>query len=94
MNRKKVTKLSVDLVLRYYDNDLSLFMDCLDEEVLWYGPAEGQFLQGKKALVDAWMAEKNPLTFTVNDLRSTAVLANSSMCVVVLNYSVVTHYPS
>ena len=94
MDRKKVTKLSVNLLLRYYDNDLSLFMECLDEEVLWYGPAEGQFLQGKKALVKAWGSENNPLTFTVNDLRSTTASVNSSMCIVVLSFSVVTHYPS
>ena len=94
MNRQTVTELSVSLLLKYYDNDTSLFMDCLDEEVLWYGPAEGQFLQGKKALMDAWAAESNPLTFTVNDLRTTAVSAGSGMCVVVLHYSVITHYPS
>lgn len=94
MNQKKIAQLSIELMLRYYDNDVSLFLNSMDEDVLWYGPAEGQFLQGKKAMAKAWAAERNPLTFTVQDIQVRATAANPSSCIVVLQYSVVTHYPS
>ena len=94
MKKQEITDLSVELLLRYYDNDVTLFLDCVDEDVLWYGPAEGQFLRGKADMTAAWAAENNPLTFMVDNLKTTAVSFGSSLCIIVMTYSVTTYYPS
>ena len=58
MNQQEMVRLTDEIVRKYYDNDIQPFLDHVDEEVLWYGPAKGQFLSGKKALLDAWANEK------------------------------------
>ena len=93
MNRQEITALSEELILRYYDNDVAPFLEHLDDDALWYGPAEGQILRGRESMVAAWAVEDNPLTFTVSDLRVTTVSPGPSLCIVVLHFSVVTHYP-
>ena len=94
MKKQEITDLSIELLLRYYDNDVSLLLDCVDDDVLWYGPAEGQFLRGRAAMSAAWAAENNPLTFTVDNLKTTTVSSGASLCIVAMTYSVTTHYPS
>ncbi|MBR1673205.1 MAG: LytTR family transcriptional regulator DNA-binding domain-containing protein [Fretibacterium sp.] len=94
MNRQKIANLSADLILRYYDNDVKPILEHMDNDALWYGPAEGQFMRGRRTMIEAWAAEGRPLTFTVGNLKTTALSSGPSLCVVVLAYSVVTHYPS
>lgn len=94
MNKQKITALTVELILRYYDNDVAPFLAHMDDNALWYGPAERQVLCGKAAMVAAWEAEDNPLTFTVDNIKTTAVSAGSSFCIVAVTFSVVTHYPN
>ena len=57
MNSQKIVDLTNDIVQRYYHNDIQPFLDHVDEQVLWYGPAKGQFLSGKQAILDAWSGE-------------------------------------
>lgn len=94
MNRQAVINLSAQILMHYYDNDVALFLEHVDENVLWYGPADGQFLRGKEALVAAWAAEGRPLTFSVGSIKAEMVSSGPSLCIVVSNFSVVTHYPS
>ncbi|MBQ9648006.1 MAG: LytTR family transcriptional regulator DNA-binding domain-containing protein [Oscillospiraceae bacterium] len=94
MNKQEIAALSAELILRYYDNDVAPFLAHLDDDVLWYGPAEGQFLQGRETMLAAWAGEDNSLTFTMGNLKTKTVSSGSSLCVVVLTFSVVTHYPS
>ena len=95
MNRQAVTDLTAEILLHYYDNDVALFLENTDENILWYGPAEGQFLRGKQALIAAWSVEQeHPLTFTLNNLKIEMVSPGPSLCITVANFSVVTHYPS
>lgn len=94
MNNAKIAALSRELLMRYYDNDISCFLDNLDENALWYGPAAGQFLQGRQAMISAWAEEDNPLTFTMGNIRMDTISSGPSMCVVASHFSVITHYPS
>ena len=69
MKTSEVTRLSVEIISKYYQNDLQPFFSYLDEDALWYGPAKGQFLSGRKAILAAWEGEANPLHFTLGDIR-------------------------
>ena len=93
-DKKKIVDLSADILLKYYDNDIQPFLDHLNDNALWYGTAEGQHLQGKESIVADWSAENNPLTFTVNNLKLASASCGTAMCVVVMDYTVITHYPS
>ena len=78
MNAKKMADLTIEIIRKYYENDTSLFIDHVDENVLWYGPAKGQFLSGRQAIVDAWSAETHSLTFTMGDTRIDYISSNNT----------------
>lgn len=69
MNRKDIAQLSADLIMRYYDNETTPFLEHFDDDSLWYGPAEGQFIQGREAMIRTWSKEEHELTFTVGDMK-------------------------
>ena len=69
MNKQEIAELSMEIVQTYYQNNTKPFLDYVDEKVLWYGPAKGQFLQGRQSLLDAWGNEYNPLTFSLGNIR-------------------------
>ena len=42
MNQHHIANLSAELIMKYYDNDYMPFLNAMDDDALWYGPAEGQ----------------------------------------------------
>ncbi len=92
MNTQKMIGLTNDIVQAYYQNDLQPFFDYVDEDVLWYGPAKGQFLSGRQAVLDAWGREKNPLTFSVGNVRLDCAASHPSYCEILMSFPVTTHY--
>lgn len=94
MRASEVIQLSIDIVQTYYQNDLRLFFEYLDEDFLWYGPAKGQFISGRQAIIDTWSREDNPLTFTMGNLRVDHAMICPSCCEVMLSFFVVTHFPN
>lgn len=93
MNVKEMVDLTNDIVQKYYQNDIQPFLDHVDEKVLWYGPAKGQFLSGRKAILDAWAGEKHSLNFTLGNVRLDHISSHSSYCEVMMSFPVTTHYP-
>lgn len=93
MDHRAIAKLSAELIIRYYENDYMPFLEHMDDNAFWYGPAEGQFLRGRENMIRVWNRESHTLTFTMGNLQTTAISSHSSFCDVVLTYTVVTHYP-
>lgn len=93
MKVKEMVDLTNDIVQRYYQNDIQPFLDHVDEKVLWYGPAKGQFLSGRQAVLDAWANEKHALTFTLGNVRLDYTSSHSSYCEVMMSFPVTTHFP-
>ena len=93
MNHQAVANLTAELILRYYKNEPMPFLEHFDDESLWYGPAEGQFIKGREAMIEIWSKEEHDLTFTVGDMKVESISSHSSSCNVMLSYPVVTHYP-
>ena len=94
MNQRDMAELTANLIMRYYDNDHMPFLEHMDDEALWYGPAEGQFIKGRDAMIETWEKEDHTLTFTVGDMKAVTNSSHPSTCNVMLTYTVVTHYPS
>lgn len=94
MNTQQLAKLTNDIVQAYYQNDLRLFFEYLDEKVLWYGPAKGQFLSGRQAILSTWGREENPLTFTLGNVRLDCAASHPAYCEVLMSFPVTIHYPS
>lgn len=94
MNIQEVAKQTVDIVMRYYNNDIQPFLDACDEDVLWIGPAENQIIRTREALVAAFAAEKNDLRFVVHDLKVISIpTTNSHVCEIILVFTVDTIWP-
>lgn len=93
MNRQAIADLSAELIMRYYDNDYMPFLLHMDDDALWYGPAEGQFLHGREEMIRVWRAEEHSLRFTLGNMEVMHISAHPSFCDVMLSYPVTTHYP-
>ena len=93
MNINSLTEQSISIITEYYNNNLQPFFDCLDENILWIGPAEGQWIQGSDQLRQAWSNEEHNLRFTMSNITSTAITSGKSYCEIVLTYRVFTYYP-
>ena len=93
MNQQEIADLSADLVIRYYDNDVAPFLNHMDDDALWYGPAQGQILRGREQMIHTWSQEDHQLTFTMGNLKVVHVSGNLATSNVMLTYTVVTHYP-
>lgn len=93
MNQRTIAELTAELILRYYENDPWPFLEHFDDEGLWYGPAEGQYIKGRTPMLDIWSHDEHNLTFTVGDMKVESNSAGPSSCNVMLSYPVVTHYP-
>ena len=93
MNQRAMAELSAELIIRYYENEPMPFLQHMDKEALWYGPAAGQFIRGQDAMIQIWSKEEHPLRFTMGDLETETISAHPSSCNVMLTYTVITHYP-
>ncbi|MBR4580216.1 MAG: hypothetical protein IKO32_03170, partial [Lachnospiraceae bacterium] len=78
MTKQEIAELSMEIVQTYYQNDTRLYLNYIDDKILWYGPAKGQFLQGRQSLLDAWGNEDNPLTFSLGNIRLDIISTNNS----------------
>lgn len=94
MKSSEMIEKSVYIITEYYRNNIWPCLDSCDEQCLWYGPAVGQFMQGREAMVKAWENEDNPLTFTMGRIESRAISSSSCFCEVMLSFPVITHYPN
>ena len=93
MNQQHIADLSAELIVKYYGNDYMPFLEAMDDDALWYGPAEGQFLHGREKMIEIWNAEEHSLRFTLGNMEVIHTSAHPSFCEVMLSYHVTTHYP-
>lgn len=89
----ELAELTADLLLRYYDNDIQPFLDHCHEDVLWIGPAQGQMVQSKEALVEAFSSETHELRFAVYNLTTYPIYISTHCSEVLLTFVVDTFWP-
>ena len=93
MNVSEITQLTVDILTSYYNNDLQPFFDHCHPDILWLGPAKGQIIRTKSALVESYGKEENPLRFAVSDLTATPLNISAGCINVLLVFIVDTFWP-
>ena len=93
MNQQVIADLSAKLIMQYYQNDYMPFLEAMDDDALWYGPADGQFLHGREAMIAVWNAEEHDLTFSLGNIEVAHISSHPSFCDVILLFPVTTHYP-
>lgn len=94
MTIDKITSLSSDILIQYYENNTQPFFDHCHADILWMGPAMKQMIRTKKALVEAFANEDNPLRFKVYDLTATPFYISANCTEVLLTYIVDTFWPN
>ena len=93
MDTNDIIKLSNHIVIEYYSNNLKPFFDHLDNDVIWFGPADKQILRSKQAIISAWSKEKSDLTFTMGNIQEYPVPLTSKCCNIIITFPIYTHYP-
>lgn len=94
MRMQEVADKTMEIITRYYQNDIQPFLDLCHEDVLWIGPAEGQVIRTKQALVAAFRAEKQTLRFAVSDMMVIPVpIGSTKVFNVMAMYTVDTFWP-
>ncbi len=93
MNQQHIADLSVELIMKYYDNDYMPFLLHMDDDALWYGPAEGQFIRGREEMIRIWNSEEHSLHFSLGNMEVMHTSSHPSFCDVMLSCPVTTHYP-
>lgn len=93
MTISELAELTANLLLRYYDNDIQPFLDHCHEDVLWIGPAQGQMVQSKEALVEAFGRETHDLRFAVYNLTTYPMYISTHCSEVLLTFVVDTFWP-
>lgn len=94
MQIQELADYTAQILLDYYENRIQPFLDACDEDVLWIGPAVGQVIRTKKALVAAFAAEKHELRFAVHNLTATLLPTGSSHVMnILLSFLVDTFWP-
>ena len=78
MRTKDIADIAVQLVTRYYDNDIQPFLSLLHEDIVWVGPAAGQIIIGRDALIKAFMGEQNDLHFATHNVVAMPLATGSS----------------
>lgn len=94
MNQQHIADLSAELIMKYYENDYMPFLEAMDDDALWYGPAEGQFLHGRETMIEVWNSEEHDLKFSLGNMETVHITSNPSFCNVMLSFPVTTHYPA
>ena len=94
MQMQELADYTAQILLEYYENRIQPFLDACDEDVLWIGPAVGQVIRTKEALVAAFAAEKHELHFAVHNLTATLLPTGSSHVMnILLSFLVDTFWP-
>ena len=94
MKQEELCALTEMIVREYYKNNLKPFFAHLDEKVLWYGPAKGQFISGREAMLKAWANENHGLTFRLGNIRIDYVSVNTVCFEVLMSFPVTTVFPT
>lgn len=93
MNRKELIEKSIQIITEYYQGNVSLFLNSISDNVLWYGPRAGQMLKGKETMKETWNHAESSLRFTMCGLSAETTSAGRNNLEVMLEYYVYTLFP-
>lgn len=93
MKKEELADYTVYITTEYYKNNIQPFLNAFSENCIWIGPAEGQIIHSKKALLDTFSREDNQLTFAIQDIQVIPIAVNRTSHTIILTYTVISYYP-
>lgn len=93
MTRSELPEYTAYIITEYYKNNIQPFLEAFSPNCLWIGPAEGQMIRTKEALLAAFAKEDNQLTFAVQNLQVIPIPVNATSIDVILTFTVISYYP-
>lgn len=94
MKKNEMPEYSAYIITEYYNNNIQPFLNSFSKDCLWLGPATGQMIRTKNALVEAFSHENNNLTFAMENLQVIPIFVNTTAIDVVLTFKITTYYPN
>ena len=93
MNIQKVIEKSIYIITKYYENEISYFLNSMHDDVLWLGPADNQRIESKALLVENFSKEKNNLLFSTMNMKAECVFHTKMHCEILMTFIVDSFYP-
>lgn len=94
MKKSELPEYSKYIITEYYKNNIQPFLDSFAENCLWIGPAEGQMIYSKEALLNAFSAETHQLTFAMQNIELIPMSVSRTSLDVILTYRITSYYPN
>ena len=95
MDIKEIAKKSIWIAMEYYEkNHVEAFFENMSENVMWYGIAIGQKIQGLDKIKQVWSTFSNSLSFSLGNIEAEYIQTSSKTCEVMMLYVVTVHYPN
>lgn len=82
----KYESYAVEAMLGFYNNDFDKFLEFLDENVIWYGPKQGQYVVGKENLKNTVCVRKDDRVYRVENVQTKLISYTANLYSIVVTY--------
>lgn len=89
-----IEKYITDMLLSFYGDGNNDFYEYLDEDVMWYGPLEGQTIRGRDELKKALYGGNRSLRFHVDNMKTKLFPLRADVIVIIAQYRLTACYQS
>lgn len=83
----------VQAMINFYNYDYDMFFEYLDDNVMWFGPKQGQYIVGKENLIRAFNFAKPKLKFHVDNVTTKLISFSSNVYSLLVTYRLYSYYP-
>ena len=77
---------TVEAMLGFYNGDFDKFLEFLDENVIWYGPKQGQYVVGKENVKDVVCKKREGHSYRVENVQTKLISYTPSIYSIVVTY--------
>ncbi|MBQ9880397.1 MAG: LytTR family transcriptional regulator [Clostridia bacterium] len=91
--QKRLQQNVVRTILNFYSNDYDMFLSYLDDDVIWFGPREGQYISGKENLRLSLSHNTMRMRFAVDDIRTRILYSYRNIYSCLAAYRLTVMYP-
>ena len=84
--RSEYESYTVEAMLGFYNGDFDKFLEFLDENVIWYGPKQGQYVVGKENVKDVVCKKREGHSYRVENVQTKLISYTPSIYSIVVTY--------
>lgn len=89
----EIEQYAVESLIKFYSYDYSKLMEYLDDNVIWYGPREGQYIVGKSRLIKNLEKLDKSVKYSVQSVTSQLPSYSQSNYTVMVQCCLYIYYP-